>query len=1133
MAGGAGRQRAGDGAGNGNNGNGNGQYQGGPPQQYQQYQPQGPVNASTMPPPKPRSGGFDGPGEHNRNNSQNPHGNQGPPPGYGSNQGSNQGTPLGTPLLSPRIPILQMQSGVLPGSPRGSPMLMQVGPGTPGRNTPQGSQPNTPGRNPQQGPPQQYMQQGPPQMMQPGSGPQPQGQRGPNPFGSGMGFDPARPVVPKEKVITNTRIELPPDAYKLNGPEYDFPNELPLRKGVFNTTGKAVNIQVNQYRITDWFKGDIQQYDINIGNGAEKRGKIMAVWKSKAVQERLRAAFPPGAQYLWDGNKLAWSRFKIGELRIAVNFDIEKGRQPREGREPDVAYCVIRPTATIRMSVISAYLSQQIQFDSSVLGAITFLDHCMRQGPSEQYTMIKRSFFSRGNTSHPLDNVVVAMKGVYTSIRLCSPNASVGPPGTGLALNVDVANGTFWAAQDVHQAARNFCNQRNRQLSYQVFRDLLLPVKDGKGGWTKSEDFKNLAKFVKLKFVVKHRGKGDDKKEYSIKKFTFEKGEKYSSTGANAKNTFFKFRNRTTNVEEEISIFEYFKKTYNYEIQFWNLPLIITDRSGMFPMELCTICPNQRYNFKLSPDQTANMIKFAVTRPKERIQSIEHGVNMLKWHEDRYLKHFDVKVNPTMTTTQARILPNPEIQFDRAKLNPGTAGRWDLRGKKFLLPNPEPLNSWGFVVVGGCIQDTNVRNFINVFVSTYIGHGGKIANKNPPIYRQTQNEDLPTLVGNARRAIGDAAKAAPQIIFYILPGRDSFMYERLKKNSECRFGLMSQCMNVAHVNKAQPQYCSNVCMKVNAKLGGTTSKVVSPKGFFSRPTMIIGADVSHPAPGSPQASMAAVTMSFDRDCCRYAAAVQTNGYRVEMITPANINQLIIPYVKKWMAMVGGGGLPQHIYYFRDGVSEGQYSHVLNQELADMKKCMLDAFGPQTQKIQWTVTVCTKRHHIRFFPKDSQAGDRNANALPGTLVERDITHPYEYDFYLCAHSAIQGTARPVHYHVLKDEANVPVADFQKMIYQFSYQYMRSTTPVSLFPAIYYAHLASNRARAHESRPASDGPRGGQKFEERRADLARRGTTNDDTSATGSNNQTEAAPLLPIGNPDNEDVIWKIRSGMWYI
>jgi len=53
----------------------------------------------------------------------------------------------------------------------------------------------------------------------------------------------------------------------------------------------------------------------------------------------------------------------------------------------------------------------------------------------------------------------------------------------------------------------------------------------------------------------------------------------------------------------------------------------------------------------------------------------------------------------------------------------------------------------------------------------------------------------------------------------------------------------------------------------------------------------------------------------------------------------------------------------------------------------------------SKKIKWTVTVCTKRHHIRFFPKDNdgQAADKNNNPLPGTLVERDVTHPFEYDF----------------------------------------------------------------------------------------------------------------------------------------
>jgi eukaryotic translation initiation factor 2C len=126
--------------------------------------------------------------------------------------------------------------------------------------------------------------------------------------------------------------------------------------------------------------------------------------------------------------------------------------------------------------------------------------------PASHYTSIKRSFFARGTTRAPLDNVIEAMRGVYSSIRLCNPQSSVGAAATGLALNVDVANGTFWVAQDVHQAARNLCSQRNKRLDYNIFANLLLPVKY-KDGITMSEDFKNLRKMAKLKFYVKHRGK--------------------------------------------------------------------------------------------------------------------------------------------------------------------------------------------------------------------------------------------------------------------------------------------------------------------------------------------------------------------------------------------------------------------------------------------------------------------------------------------------------------------------------------------------------------------------------------------------------------------------------------------------
>lgn len=122
--------------------------------------------------------------------------------------------------------------------------------------------------------------------------------------------------------------------------------------------------------------------------------------------------------------------------------------------------------------------------------------------------MIKRSFFTRGARYENLDNYVVALKGVYSSIRLCSPKPSLGGSGTGLAINVDVANGTFWTSQDVHQAARNFCGVfGNRQLKYETFRDSLFPIKTQQGKIVMSDAMKHLHKMSKLKFTVKHRGK--------------------------------------------------------------------------------------------------------------------------------------------------------------------------------------------------------------------------------------------------------------------------------------------------------------------------------------------------------------------------------------------------------------------------------------------------------------------------------------------------------------------------------------------------------------------------------------------------------------------------------------------------
>ena len=53
---------------------------------------------------------------------------------------------------------------------------------------------------------------------------------------------------------------------------------------------------------------------------------------------------------------------------------------------------------------------------------------------------------------------------------------------------------------------------------------------------------------------------------------------------------------------------------------------------------------------------------------------------------------------------------------------------------------------------------------------------------------------------------------------------------------------------------------------------------------------------------------------------------------------------------------------------------------------------------------------------------------------GTTVDIGITHPTEFDFYLCSHQGIQGTSRPSHYHVLWDDNHFEADELQQLTFQ---------------------------------------------------------------------------------------------------
>ncbi|KAK8101784.1 hypothetical protein PG999_012158 [Apiospora kogelbergensis] len=961
-----------------------------------------------------------------------------------------------------------------------------------------------------------------------------------SPFGPGLGHDPARmggrdgrPPLSEEAII-GKRIDLPAEAYKKE--ESSF-TQYATRPG-FSSEGKAIKIQVNIFPVQKWPTGDIFQYDVNISpNPNDSRALVRKVWESAPVQSWLKTT---NTKWLFDGHKIAWAPIKIprAEHRIAVDLDRLAGKEPRPGKN-GVYYFQIRQAAQIRMQVLQAYLQRKCDWDKSVLQCMNFLDHLLRQYPSENMIAIKRNFYNKQDNPMRLDLYTDVRKGTYSAFRLSEmSNLS---NGSGLGVNVDVANTAFWntmgtlaeTARTMLSDPRCGTNEKN-WVTYPKMAELLRPVKsqdkNGNVVWKQSEPFQKLRKLAKLKITVNHRGKDQSDKIYTIKRVIFEQC--MGNWGADAQHFTFQKKTKDGKLEPPITIHNYFMQKYKSRIQYPDLPLIETMRDGVYPMEACRLQPFQRYTYKLDPEQTSKMIKFAVTRPAQRSQAINTCMKGLHWDSDPYFQQYGLKVSNQMLVTPARLLPNPEIHFGGSKLNPGTTGRWDLRGRKFLEPNPVPIQSWAFIGVGSndgfAVQMDALKNFAQTFKRAYVQHGGVIK-KDPYVQIYPFNVAYPDMCEKAYKECGNFFKATPQVIFFVLSTRNSLVYERIKKNMDCRFCTVSQIMLADHVRKANLQYCGNVAMKVNAKLGGVTCRaapvgVTSATPYYSVPTMIIGLDVSHAAPGSGKPSTAAMTVSTDKSATRYAASVQTNSYRREIVGSVNMRYLLGRLLNYWVST--NKCYPKHVYFFRDGVAEGQFGQVIDTEVKEIKRIFRDA---KYEIPRVTALIATKRHHIRFFPspQDKAAADKNANALPGTLVEHDATHPFHWDFYLASHVAIQGTARPVHYQVIMDEAKCNPHDLQRMLYHHCYQYQRSTTPVSLHPAVYYSHLASQRAAAHEDIAASqkETPSGKAGFP-----LAKAPST---IYGSGGQNQ-EAPPLLAMESPVADKAnVGHINTTMWYI
>ncbi|CAH8468977.1 unnamed protein product [Schistosoma margrebowiei] len=501
--------------------------------------------------------------------------------------------------------------------------------------------------------------------------------------------------------------------------------------------------------------------------------------------------------------------------------------------------------------------------------------------------------------------------------------------------------------------------------------------------------------------------------------------------------------------ERKQSVAAYFDEHHHIKLKYPDLPCIKVDqkREVYMPMELLNILPFQAPNASKA-DVASEVIRCAAVRPQERFQELQTFSNsMLKSHP--LIKQFGLTLQSRPVDVSARVLQPPSAAFDRSRVIPLKPGSWTSPG--FYDPAGHGVELlWAIL----CVPPDRRSQ----------GHVQKVIHELPRAAERVgiRLSSRPHLsqcpMGELNRKFDEFSRQGCAFLLLIL--YDEHAYPAIKRLSDLQIGIRTQCVRSRTLDK--PNVFPNLLLKINGKLGGINWQIPDLIKNGDELIMVFGADVTHPAPTQQiRKSVAAVIGSVSPDLMRYGVVIRQqattekgNKAAREIIDDM---RLIVKELLQLYLRNTNGRFPTRMIFYRDGVSEGQFENVLVEELAAIQRACSDVRPGEEPAI--TYIVVQKRHHIRFKPSDPRA----RNVEPGTVVDTEITHPREFDFYLCSQDGIQGTSKPAHYHVLYDDSNWTSDALQMFTYHLCYAYMRCTRSVSYPAPTYYSHLAAFRAR----------------------------------------------------------------------
>ncbi|KAI0871010.1 ribonuclease H-like domain-containing protein [Hypoxylon argillaceum] len=866
---------------------------------------------------------------------------------------------------------------------------------------------------------------------------------------------------------------------------------LPMRPS-YGTKGTSVTLWANYFLLQPPPKMVLYQYDLSVN--PKVTGKKLA----HIVRLFLQSPELQGSKQhiVTDFKSIIISKVEIEDQTIKDLPYIAEGEdEPREdARKYDLT---LEQKKVLSVADLISYLAspdleaQPVDLITIVQALNILVNHHAKSSSTVATIGSSKNFSLVDAETSDLGVGVRAIRGYFTSVRAATAR---------LLLNVNVNHSAFYQPMPLDELMRSFLRGNSLFKLGQFLKRLRIKTTHLKERKNRSGQVIVRAKTI-CGFASKDDGKGlQDRPEVrgdygpGAKDVSFFlKPPSAEQTSATPKR---KGGKPTSAQSRYISIYDYFKSTYNIVIKDPSLPIVnvgTASQPSYLPAQVCVVLPGQPMGRTLGPSQAQKMIQFAVRGPADNARSIvSKGLQIVGLSNDKnaQLNKFGITVSPNLITVQARLLAEPKVVYGSRKQARTMGGSWNMvpqNSTAMTFYSSENMPKWSCLSLempdlypqapkfDEKLLDTLVDALALVLKSTGIECEKRMRLRARALELKSTDDNA------LEQFFVRAVDFQVPLLIVILPAGPIPLYNRVKYLGDVKYGIHTICAIGSKFERGDDQYLRNIALKVNLKIGGDNHLVEpSALGLISEDkTMIVGMDVTHPSPGSADnaPSVSAMVASINSKLTRWPGTLGIQDKsRQEMVS--NLRGMLKSRLELWRTMGGHASYPENILVYRDGVSEGQYDDVLETELPQLREACREVYPANDQKKglpRMTIIVVGKRHHTRFYTTKESDADRSGNTKAGTVVDRGVTLARNWDFFLQSHAAIKGTARPAHYIVLLDEIFRPryaadrtknVADELQMITQsMCYVFGRATKAVSYCAPAYYADILCERARCY--------------------------------------------------------------------